>query len=61
MEMQIFLSELLESLQFDLPKEKVEIQRAVAGIGMFPAIDPEDVKKLTGAIDWILDNGHASA
>ena len=38
MEMQIFLSELLESLQFDLPKEKVEIQRAVAGIGMFPAI-----------------------
>ena len=30
-------------------------------IGMFPAIDPEDVKKLTGAIDWILDNGHASA
>ena len=30
-------------------------------IGMFPAIDPEDVKKLTGAIDWILDNGHAKA
>ena len=30
-------------------------------IGMFPAIDPEDIKKLTGAIDWILDNGHASA
>ncbi|MFC3850288.1 phosphoserine transaminase [Corynebacterium hansenii] len=30
-------------------------------IGMFPAIDPEDVVKLTGAIDWILDNGHASA
>ncbi len=30
-------------------------------IGMFPAIDPEDVEKLTGAIDWILDNGHASA
>ena len=29
-------------------------------IGMFPAIDPEDVKKLTGAIDWILDNGHAA-
>ena len=29
-------------------------------ICMFPAIDPEDVKKLTGAIDWILDNGHAA-
>ena len=29
-------------------------------IGMFPAIDPEDVKKLTAAIDWILDNGHAA-
>lgn len=30
-------------------------------IGMFPAIDPADVAKLTGAIDWILDNGHAQA
>lgn len=29
-------------------------------IGMFPAIDPEDVRKLTGAISWILDNGHAA-
>ena len=29
-------------------------------IGMFPAIDPEDIKKLTAAIDWILDNGHAA-
>ncbi|WP_448852025.1 phosphoserine transaminase [Corynebacterium sp. 335C] len=29
-------------------------------IGMFPAIEPEDVKKLTGAIDWVLDNGHAA-
>ena len=29
-------------------------------IGMFPAIDPEDVKKLTGAIDFILDGGHAA-
>lgn len=29
-------------------------------IGMFPAIDPEDVKKLTAAIDFVLDNGHAS-
>ena len=38
MEMQIFLAELLESLQFDLPKEKADIQRAVAGGTMFPAI-----------------------
>ncbi|MDO5731401.1 phosphoserine transaminase [Corynebacterium sphenisci] len=30
-------------------------------IGMFPAIDPEDVSRLTGAIDWILDGGHAAA
>ncbi|MDO4610517.1 phosphoserine transaminase [Corynebacterium sp.] len=29
-------------------------------IGMFPAIDPDDVRKLTGAISWILDNGHAA-
>ena len=29
-------------------------------IGMFPAIDPEDIKKLTAAIDWIFDNGHAA-
>ena len=29
-------------------------------IGMFPAIDPEDLKKLTGAIDFILDGGHAA-
>ena len=29
-------------------------------IGMFPAIDPEDVKKLTAAIDWILENGYAA-
>lgn len=29
-------------------------------IGMFPAIDPEDIKKLTGAIDWVLDNGYAA-
>lgn len=28
-------------------------------IGMFPAIDPEDVQKLTKAIDYILDNGYA--
>lgn len=30
-------------------------------IGMFPAIDPEDVRKLTGAIDFIIDSGHAKA
>ncbi|MEJ5919965.1 phosphoserine transaminase [Corynebacterium sp. H78] len=29
-------------------------------IGMFPAIEPSDIQKLTGAIDWILDNGHAA-
>ncbi|HJF12368.1 phosphoserine transaminase [Corynebacterium falsenii] len=29
-------------------------------IGMFPAIDPSDIEKLTGAIDYILDNGHAA-
>ena len=28
-------------------------------IGMFPAIDPEDVQKLTKAIDYILDHGYA--
>ena len=30
-------------------------------IGMFPAIDPEDVRKLTAAIDFIIDGGHAQA
>ena len=30
-------------------------------IGMFPAIEPEDVKKLTAAIDYILDGGYAKA
>ena len=30
-------------------------------IGMFPAIDPADVRKLTGAIDFIIDGGHAMA
>ncbi|KAA0880649.1 MULTISPECIES: phosphoserine transaminase [Corynebacterium] len=29
-------------------------------IGMFPAIDPEDIRRLTGAIDWVLDNGYAA-
>ncbi|MGP9725132.1 phosphoserine transaminase [Corynebacterium sp. AOP40-9SA-29] len=29
-------------------------------VGMFPAIDPEDVKTLTTAIDYILDSGVAS-
>lgn len=30
-------------------------------IGLFPAIDTTDVEKLTGAIDFILDGGHAQA
>ncbi|QGU02601.1 Phosphoserine aminotransferase [Corynebacterium kalinowskii] len=30
-------------------------------IGMFPAIDSTDVEKLTKAIDWAIDNGHATA
>ncbi|MBC2680974.1 phosphoserine transaminase [Corynebacterium anserum] len=30
-------------------------------IGMFPAIDPADIKKLTSAIDFILDGGYAKA
>ncbi|MGO1949656.1 MAG: phosphoserine transaminase, partial [Mycobacteriaceae bacterium] len=29
-------------------------------IGMFPAIDPEDVRTLTKAIDHILDSGVAA-
>ncbi len=29
-------------------------------IGMFPAIDAEDITRLTGAIDWVLDNGYAA-
>lgn len=29
-------------------------------IGMFPAITPEDIRRLTGAIDWVLDNGYAA-
>ena len=29
-------------------------------IGMFPAIDAEDIRRLTGAIDWVLDNGYAA-
>lgn len=29
-------------------------------IGMFPAIAPEDIRRLTGAIDWVLDNGYAA-
>ena len=27
-------------------------------IGMFPAIDPEDVERLTACIDWVLENGN---
>lgn len=30
-------------------------------IGMFPAIDSVDVEKLTKAIDWAIDGGHATA
>ncbi len=26
-------------------------------IGMFPAVDPEDVKALTACIDWVIENG----
>ncbi|PIL27022.1 hypothetical protein GSI_10161 [Ganoderma sinense ZZ0214-1] len=37
-EMQAFLGELLETFQFDLPKEKVEIQCAPAGVGMVPIV-----------------------
>ncbi|TBU30182.1 cytochrome P450 [Dichomitus squalens] len=37
-EMQAFLAELLDNFQFDLPAEKVEIQRALAGIVMFPMV-----------------------
>ena len=29
-------------------------------IGMFPAIEPTDIERLTGAIDFILDGGHAT-
>lgn len=29
-------------------------------IGMFPAIEAEDIRRLTGAIDWVLDNGFAA-
>ena len=29
-------------------------------IGMLPAIAPEDIRRLTGAIDWVLDNGYAA-
>jgi phosphoserine aminotransferase len=25
-------------------------------IGMFPAVDPDDIKALTGCIDWVLEN-----
>ncbi|RAV34279.1 phosphoserine transaminase [Corynebacterium heidelbergense] len=30
-------------------------------IGMFPAIDPADVEKLTAAIDFVIDGGYARA
>ncbi|TBU30198.1 cytochrome P450 [Dichomitus squalens] len=38
LEMQAFLAELVETFQFYPPKEKVDIQQAVAGINVFPAI-----------------------
>ncbi|KAM5534479.1 hypothetical protein V8D89_011811 [Ganoderma adspersum] len=37
-EMQAFVTELVDAFQFDLLKEKIEIQRAVAGISMAPII-----------------------
>ena len=37
-EMQAFLGELVEAFQFDLPREKIEIQKAVAGVGMIPIV-----------------------
>ncbi|PIL27010.1 cytochrome P450 [Ganoderma sinense ZZ0214-1] len=37
-EMQAFLGELVETFQFHLPTEKVEIQCAPAGIGMVPIV-----------------------
>lgn len=36
--MQAFLGELVDAFQFDLPKEKIEIQKAVAGVGMLPIV-----------------------
>ena len=37
-EMQAFVAELLENFQFDLPVERMEIRRAVAGFVMFPMV-----------------------
>ena len=37
-EMQVFLGELVEAFQFDLPREKIEIQEAVAGVGIIPIV-----------------------
>ena len=37
-EMQALLGELLEAFQFHLPKEKMEIQKAPAGVGMVPIV-----------------------
>ena len=36
--MQAFLAELVEAFQFDLPRENIEIQKAVAGAIMVPII-----------------------
>jgi phosphoserine aminotransferase len=30
-------------------------------IGMFPAVEPEDVSALTACIDWVVGNNHAAA
>ncbi|KAM5543132.1 hypothetical protein V8D89_003006 [Ganoderma adspersum] len=37
-EMQAFLGELVEAFQFDLPREKMEIQKGVVGSGMVPIV-----------------------
>ena len=36
--MQAFLGELVDAFQFDLPREKMEIQRGVVGTGMVPMV-----------------------
>ena len=37
-EMQAFLGELVDAFQFDLPREKMELQRGVVGAGMVPMV-----------------------
>ena len=36
--MQAFLGELVDAFQFDLPREKMELQRGVVGAGMVPMV-----------------------